>query len=149
MFTRPTASQLVDLKNSDWLHQLGQLAARGPLKNRVLKTLRHDLFSDRIFVLTPKGDVIDLPQGATVIDFAFAIHSQIGYQARGGRIDGRFKALKAELIDGAVVEIITNKNSQPKVAWLRYAKTTGAKEKIRAYLNKHNRLKGKSNPTGS
>ena len=121
----------------DWLDQLKIL--KNPQRFDIhdyLKELRTDFFADRIFVRTPLGDVIDLPRGATVLDFAFAIHTDIGLKARGGRINGVYKALKTPLQEQDIVEIATDKKVSPQRDWLTWAKTPLARQQIKAYLNK-------------
>ncbi len=122
----------------DWLDQLSILKNH-PDSNRDddLKRLRTDFFSNRIFVMTPQGDVIDLIQGATVLDFAFAIHTDLGLKARGGLVNGIYKALKTPLEQQDVVEIITDKKISPQINWLNWAKTASARHSIRIYLNRN------------
>ena len=120
-------------KEFNWLDQLGQLDLDRP-QSQYLKDLRTDFFSDRIFVMTPKGDVIDLPVGATVLDFAFAVHSDLGLTAKGARVNNVYRALKTKLEDGDLVEIISHKQSQPTTTWLSWATTNLAKSRIRAWL---------------
>lgn len=105
--------------------------------NKFLKELKSDHFNDRIFVFTPKGDVIDLPKDSTPIDFAYAIHSDIGNSAAGARINGKFMALDSKLHSSEIVEIIRKKDAKPKAKWLDYAQTGTAKKHIRTYLNDH------------
>lgn len=95
--------------------------------------IKKDFLSERIFIFTPKGDVIDLPTGASAIDFAYAIHSDIGDKMSGAKINGKLCAISAELKGGEIVEIITSKNARPNRKWLEYAKTTFAKRHIRNF----------------
>ncbi len=118
-----------------WLDQLGQLDTDRP-QSQYLKELRTDFFSDRIFVMTPKGDVIDLPTAATALDFAFAVHSDLGIRAKGVRINGVYKALKTPLVDNDLVEVVTHKNSQPTRAWLGWVTTSLARQQLRSWLAK-------------
>ena len=121
----------------DWLDQLKIL--KDPRRFDIrdyLKELRTDFFADRLFVRTPLGDVIDLAQGATVLDFAFAIHTDIGLSARGGRINGIYKALKTPLQAQDIVEIVTDKKAAPQKGWLGWAKTPLARQQIKTYLSK-------------
>ena len=101
-----------------------------------LKELKTDFFTNRIFVMTPKGDVIDLVEGATVLDFAFAIHTDIGLTAKGGRINGIYKALKTPLKQQDIVEIVTDKKIVPQKSWLNWVKTPNARQQIKACLLK-------------
>lgn len=126
-----------DFKPSEfsWLGQLGQLDLDRP-QSQYLKELRTDFFSDRIFVMTPKGDPVDLPAGATALDLAFAVHSQLGLTAKGARINGIYKALKTPLAEGDLVEIVTAKTSRPTRAWLGWVTTSLAKSRLRSHLAK-------------
>jgi RelA/SpoT family (p)ppGpp synthetase len=124
----------------NWLNELAELDTEKTKPSDFLKTLRTDFFSDRIFVFTPKGDVIDLPIGSTVIDFAFAVHSDIGLHATGAKINGKYSALKTVLADQMIIEIITDKKSKPSSKWLSECITTHAQKNIRNYIQKHGRL---------
>lgn len=104
-----------------------------------LSHLKTDLFSDRIFVFTPAGEVIDLPKGSSTIDFAYSIHSAIGNKASGAHINGKFCALDTVLQSGDIVAIETRKDGVPKEKWLNFTKTTMAKKHIRAYLKEQNK----------
>jgi len=84
-----------------------------------MKGLKLDLFADKIYCYTPKGDVRELPKNATVLDFAYSIHQEIGEKSIGGRINGKFVSLKEPLKNGVVVEIVTNKNQRPRRDWLK------------------------------
>ena len=118
-----------------WQDQLKHLEhqANANIKN-YLEELKTDFFVNRIFVMTPEGDVIDLPQGATVLDFAFAIHTELGVKAKGGRINGIYKALRTPLEQQDIVEIITDKKVKAQKSWLNWAKTAHARKSLRAYL---------------
>lgn len=97
-----------------------------------LEIMKIDVFRDRIFVFTPKGDVIDLPEGATPIDFAYAIHSQIGNTCSSVRINDVIRNMDVTLRSGDIIEIITDKNRKgPNPDWLKFAKTHHARSKIR------------------
>ncbi len=96
--------------------------------------IKNDFLSERIFVFTPKGDVIDLPIDASVIDFAYAIHSDIGNKMSGAKVNGQMKSMDTILKGGEIVEIVTNKNSKPNRKWLEHAKTTFAKKQIKGFV---------------
>jgi len=96
--------------------------------------LRTDIFSHRVFVFTPKGDVVDLPARATPIDFAYAIHSDLGNHVAGAMVNGKLVPLDTELHNGDIVEIQTKKNAHPKQKWLDFVKTTVARRHIRNIL---------------
>jgi GTP pyrophosphokinase len=105
-----------------------------------LENLKIDFFRDRIFVFTPKGDIKDLPLGATVIDFAFAVHTDLGYHMMGAKINGKMKSIYDELESEDVVEIIkTKKEAVISRDWLKAAKTHSARNRVRHYLNEHNK----------
>ncbi len=103
--------------------------------DKYIEDIKGDFFSHRIFAFTPKGDVIDLPIDSTPIDFAYAIHSQIGHHISGAKINRKMSSLDTTLHNGDIVEITTNKGAKPSRKWLDYAKTTMAKRFIRAYLS--------------
>ena len=119
-----------------WLEDLKDLEETAQKKD-FLKELRTDLFENRIFVFTPKGDVIDLPRDASAIDFAYAIHSEIGNTAQAALINGKNSALKTALTSGDIVNIQTNKKGTPSGKWLPYVKTTMAKKHIEKYLKEN------------
>lgn len=100
----------------------------------LLEAMKIDLFRDRIFVNTPRGDVFDLPAGATPVDFAYHIHSDVGDTATGAKVNGKMVALDHELYSGDLVEILTQKGKKPSEDWLKFAKTAGAREHIRSVL---------------
>lgn len=98
------------------------------------ETLKTNFFSNRIFVLTPQGDVKDLPEGSTPLDFAYAVHTAIGHSARAAKVSGKLVPLSYRLKSGEMVEIIKGKKPQPSSDWLRIVKTSEAKKKIQAFL---------------
>ncbi len=134
---KETATSGKRVTKPNWLDQLKEL--HGVIKNpsKFLEHLHLDLFRDRIFVFTPKGDVIDLPEGACPIDFAYLIHSSIGQQTHAAKVNGKMVALNTKLKNGDIVEIITSKNAKPSSKWLDFAKTTAARKKIRTYITEH------------
>jgi len=127
-------------KKLGWLDELRELQTVVSKPSRFLEQLNHDLFKNRIFVFTPKGDVIDLPEDASPIDFSYAIHSIIGNTTSSARVNGKMVPLGAKLQNGDIVEIITSKNARPSTKWLDYAKTSMARRKIRAYVTEHGGL---------
>jgi len=123
-------------KNLDWLQEILKLqgSAEGN-DEEYLRALKLDIFRNRIFVFTPKGDVINLPEGATPIDFAYQIHSDVGRRCSGVRINDAMAPLDTELKSGDVVEILIEKNrKKPSVDWLKLSKTQLAKSHIRQQL---------------
>ncbi len=104
-----------------------------------LRSLSTDLFSEQVFVFTPKGDVLDLPSGSTPIDFAFRVHSNLGLLVVGAKINGQMQPLSTQLQNGDVVEVITRSNAQPSLDWLEYVKSAHARSKLRQHFRKRNR----------
>jgi len=105
-----------------------------------LQAMKVDFFQHRIFAVTPHGDVIDLPHGATPVDFAYAIHSEIGNTCTGARVNGTIVPLEHQLKSGDVVQIVTQKGKKPSESWLRFVKTVSARDHIRAALRGKNKL---------
>lgn len=104
-----------------------------------METLKIDLFEDEVFVFTPKGDVKSLPNGATPIDFAFDVHTDIGLRCSGAKVNGRIEPLDYQLRNGEFVEILTSKTANPSQDWLSVVKTSKAKNKIRSWLKEERR----------
>lgn len=120
-----------------WLEQLKDLQSGETDQNTFLENLTGDFFTERVFVFTPQGDVIDLPRGASALDFAYAVHSEIGNTAAGAKINGKYSAIKTEIKSGDIVEIETDKKIHPSNKWLAFVKTTLAKKHIRNYLKEN------------
>ena len=119
-----------------WIRQLREWHENFQDAGEFLESLKLDFFRDRIFVFTPKGEVIDLPEGATPVDFAYHIHSDIGDQATGAKVNGKMVALDTPLANGDIVEILTQKNKKPSRQWLEFVKTSIARGHIRAALKR-------------
>lgn len=115
-----------------WLEELAEQESEADFET----ALRTDLFSHRVFVFTPKGDVVDLPVSATPVDFAYAIHSDIGDHVFGANVNGKLVPLDTVLHNGDIVQIDTKKNARPTKKWLDFARTTLAKRHIRTVLEK-------------
>ncbi len=123
----------VDEKLS-WFRQVLEWQKETKEPDEFMEFLRIDLFEDEIFVFTPAGDVKQLPKGATPIDFAFAVHTEIGYHCDGARVNGRIAPLTRELRSGDTVEIITNSKRKPSRDWLNFVRTARARQKIRQWV---------------
>jgi guanosine-3',5'-bis(diphosphate) 3'-pyrophosphohydrolase len=120
-----------------WISQIGQThAAEKSSTAEFVEDMRKDFFSNRIFVFTPTGDVVDLPVGATPIDFAYAIHSEVGDHTAGALVNRKLVQLDSELKNGDIVEIDTRKSSKPTKKWLDSAKTSLARRRIRSALER-------------
>ena len=117
-----------------WLEQLAHAHHSPEKSEEYLDTLKSDFFSHRVFVFTPKGDVIDLPIEATPIDFAYAVHSDLGNHMSGARVNGKMVSMDTPLRNGDLVDIITKSNAKPSRKWHDIAKTSMAKKHIRAAL---------------
>jgi GTP pyrophosphokinase len=124
-----------------WLRQIVELESEVKDSKEFLKALKMDLLSDEVFVFTPKGDVLSLPKGSTPIDFAYAIHTEVGHRCTGAIVNGRIVPLDYELKSGDQVKILTSSKTQgPSRDWLEIARTSRAKSKIRAWFSKEERL---------
>lgn len=123
-------------KEFSWVRQLQKWQEEHKITDEFIESLKIDFFKDRIFVITPKGEVIDLPDGSTPVDFAYHIHSEIGNQCAGARVNGQIVPLDYRLSSGEVVEVLTQKNKMPSEQWLEFVKTSFAKHKIREALRK-------------
>lgn len=122
-----------------WLTDLAEAHADTMEPREFLEGLRADFFEHRIFVFTPKGDVVDLPLNSSPIDFAYAIHSDIGNHVAGAKVNGKLVALDTKLKNGDIVDIQTKNSSHPTGKWLEFAKTEMAKRKIRGALGERGR----------
>ncbi len=125
----------------EWLNKLRE-SLENPDVNAVdfVEQFKLNLYSKEIYVFTPDGDIKSLPKGATAIDFAFAIHTEVGMKCRAAKVNGRLVQISKELHSGDQVEIITAKNQKPKLAWLDIVKTARAKSKIKSILKEEHKL---------
>jgi guanosine-3',5'-bis(diphosphate) 3'-pyrophosphohydrolase len=123
-----------------WLRQILEWQKETRNGTEFVETLKVDLFSDEVYVFTPRGDVKTLPAGSTPIDFAYAVHTDVGHSCSGARVNGRMVPLNTKLATGDIVEIITSKSQAgPSRDWLAIAKTSKAKGKIRQWLKEEQR----------
>jgi guanosine-3',5'-bis(diphosphate) 3'-pyrophosphohydrolase len=130
-----------DAKNADeldkhlaWFRQILELQLDAKTPDEFLEFLKLDLYADEIFVFSPKGDVHQLPKGATPIDFAFAVHSEVGLHCQGAKVNGRIAPLSRGLRNSETVEIITSASARPSRDWLAHVRTGRARHKIRQWL---------------
>jgi guanosine-3',5'-bis(diphosphate) 3'-pyrophosphohydrolase len=117
-----------------WIQNLVENQAEFLDPQEFLENVRIDLFPDEVYVFTPQGEIKSLPKGATPIDFAYMIHSEVGNQCTGAKVNGRMVPLKYEMQTGNIVEIITSKGSHPSKDWLNFVKTVKARSRIRQWI---------------
>lgn len=122
-----------------WLAELADAHAPVSGSEEFVEGLRQDFFSHRVFVFTPSGDVIDLPMQSTPIDFAYAIHSELGHHMNGAKVNGKMVSFETTLHNGDVVEILEKQSARPTRKWLEYARTSLAKRQIRQELDETER----------
>ena len=123
----------------NWLRQLLEWQHDYRDARDFIKDLKGELFTDEVFVFTPKGDVIDLPAGSVTLDFAYKIHTDIGRRCTGAKVNGRLVPLDYQLKTGDMVEVVTSKHGSPSRDWLKMIKTSHAKNKIRNWFKKERR----------
>ena len=122
-----------------WMRQLIEWVQEMQEPSEFLSTLRVDLYPEEVYTFSPKGRVVVLPRGATPIDFAYAIHTEVGHQCVGARVNGAIVPLRHAVANGDVVEIITQKGHEPSRDWLSSVQTSRARSKIRQWINIHER----------
>jgi len=122
-----------------WLHELMDASSANQDPTDFIDTVKLDLFDDEVYIFTPQGDLKSLPRGATPVDFAFSVHSEVGNNCSGSRVNGVMVPLKYVLQSGDTVEIITSKNQHPNKDWLKFVTTGRAKTKIRHYIRTEQR----------
>ncbi|HVT57922.1 MAG TPA: bifunctional (p)ppGpp synthetase/guanosine-3',5'-bis(diphosphate) 3'-pyrophosphohydrolase [Thermoanaerobaculia bacterium] len=118
-----------------WLRQLLEWQQEVQDPRTFLTTLKVDLYPDEVYVFTPKGDVLSFPRGATPLDFAYRVHTDLGHHCAGSRVNGKLVPLRTPLSNGDMVEILTNPSRNPSRDWLNFVTTSRAKNKIRQWLN--------------
>ena len=124
-----------------WLRQLMEWQQDLKDPKEFLETVKVDLFTDEVFVFTPKGDVRSLPRGATPVDFAYAIHSDVGGRCVGAKVNGKIVPLRYKLKNGDTVEVLTNPQANPSKDWLTFVKTSRAQQRIRGFIKQQQREK--------
>jgi GTP pyrophosphokinase len=124
-----------------WLRQLHEWQKETEDPSEFLEALRFDLGSPEVFVFTPKGSVVALPGGSTPVDFAFSVHTDVGLRCAGAKVNGRLVPLESKLVNGDVIEIVTNKSEHagPSRDWLNFVKSPRARSKIKAWFSKERR----------
>lgn len=134
-----TASR--DMERYSWLRQIMDWQKDEADPKEFMKSLRFDLFKDEVYVFTPKGQVRELPDGATPVDFAYLIHSEVGDHCAGAKINGRLVPLSRKLRNGDTVEIITDKNRRPSRDWLKFTKTAKARTRVKHFIRTEERAR--------
>ncbi len=122
-----------------WVRQLLEAQQESDDVEDIVRSIKTDIAPEEVFVFTPKGDVISLPSGSTVIDFAYAIHSAVGNRMMGAKVDGRIMPIDTVVKTGMIIEIITGNTKGPNRDWLKVVKTSEARNKIRAWFKKEKR----------
>ncbi|HEY7751051.1 MAG TPA: TGS domain-containing protein, partial [Ignavibacteriaceae bacterium] len=126
-----------DLENwVNWIRDIFENATRDEARKELIEDFKLNLYQDEIYVFTPKGELRRLPVNSTPVDFAFEIHSKVGYHCIGAKINGRIVPLDTQLHSGDQVEIITSKNQHPNKNWLKFVQTSKARVAIRKWMNK-------------
>ncbi len=133
------ADSSAEIERFAWLRQLLHWQQHLEDPQEFLRSVKEDLFDQEVFAFTPKGDLFDFPQGATIIDFAYRVHSQVGERCAGARVNGKLVPLKYQLQSGDTVEIITATRQTPSKDWLKIATTTRAKDRIRSWIKNQQR----------
>ncbi len=129
-----------DIESFNWLKNIVE-TLKETKDSKILEDISTDLSSEEIYVFTPKGDLVKLPTGSTIVDFAYAIHTMVGHKAVGGKINGKFVPLDTKLKSGDVIEVITKEGHHPSRDWLKFVVTSKAKTNIKQFLSKIEREK--------
>ena len=140
---KPLSSTDKDNQRFAWLRQLMEWQRDLKDPTEFIESVKIDLFADEVYVFTPRGDVKALPKGANPIDFAYAVHTEVGNHCSGARVNGIIVPLRYALRNGDTIEIITSPNQKPNKDWIKFVMTSGAKAKIRHYIRTEQRDRSK------
>lgn len=132
-----------DDQRISWMRQLIEWSQEMQEPSEFLSTLKVDLAPVEVYAFTPKGRVLELPRGATPLDFAYMVHTEVGHQCVGAKVNGQMVSLRHEIQSGDVVEILTQKGHHPSRDWLSFVKSSSAKSKIRHWINEQEREEAK------
>ncbi len=135
----PEVASSADDQRIVWMRHLIEWVQEMQESSEFLSTLRVDLYPEEVYTFTPKGRVVVLPRGATPVDFAYAVHTEVGHQCSGAKVNGEMVPLRHALTNGDVVEIVTQKGHTPSRDWLSFIHTSRARSKIRQWINLHER----------
>ncbi|HEX6851603.1 MAG TPA: bifunctional (p)ppGpp synthetase/guanosine-3',5'-bis(diphosphate) 3'-pyrophosphohydrolase [Candidatus Polarisedimenticolaceae bacterium] len=130
-----------DGENVTWLRQILEWQKETKDSREFLELVKVDLYPEEVYTFTPKGKVLSFPRGATPVDFAYGIHTEVGHRLSGAKVNGRIVPLRTELQNGDIVEILTQPAAKPSRDWLAFARTSRARGKIRAWLNANERAR--------
>jgi len=133
------AGSTAEIERFAWLRQLLHWQQHLEDPQEFLRSVKEDLFDQEVFAFTPKGDLFNFPQGATIIDFAYRVHSKVGEHCAGARVNGKLVPLKYQLQSGDTIEIITTTRQTPSKDWLKIVTTTRAKDRIRSWIKTQQR----------
>ena len=133
------AASRTDEGRFDWLRQMLEWQKELKDSSEFMSSVKVDLFPEEVYVFTPNGDVKELPRQSTPIDFAYSVHSDVGHRCTGAKVNGRLVPLRTELKNGDIVEIITSANQTPSKDWLKFVKTSKAKNRIRNWVKEQER----------
>ena len=136
---RPVSVANDDDQRIAWMRQLIEWSQELQEPSEFLTTLKVDLAPVEVYAFTPKGRVLELPRGATPVDFAYSVHTEVGNQCVGAKVNGQMVSLRHEIVSGDVVEILTQKGHKPSRDWLSFVKSSHAKSKIRHFINTQER----------
>lgn len=131
VYSNTKMSHLANKDEFKWIKEFYQIQKYLNSPDELEKSFKLDLFKDRIFVFTPQGDVMDLPNGATTIDFAYSVHTAVGNKCAGAKVNNKMVSIDTRLQNGDIVEILTKKNASPHRDWLEFAKTQIARSQIK------------------
>ncbi len=124
-----------DSESTEWLAQIRDALEMPQVQsNEETNRAKHELYSDQIYIFTPRGDLLKLASGATVLDFAFAVHSEVGYHCTGGRVNNQMVPIRHKLTNGDLVEVLTSQQQKPKADWLNWVASSKAKARIKRFL---------------
>jgi GTP pyrophosphokinase len=133
------AASRTDEGRFGWLRQMLEWQKELKDSSEFMSSVKVDLFPEEVYVFTPNGDVKELPRQSTSIDFAYSVHSDVGHRCTGAKVNGRLVPLRTELKNGDIVEIITSANQTPSKDWLKFVKTSKAKNRIRNWVKEQER----------
>lgn len=131
---KKAGTNIAESRAREWLHSLLEMQQKTGDSIEFMQLVKVDLFPDEVYIFTPRGEIMELPRGATALDFAYAVHSQVGNRCFRIRIDQRYASMQTRLSSGQTVEVITRESVRPNPSWLNFVTTAKARTNIRSYL---------------